>query len=167
MAWVALAPPAGAVIGLSVGALAFGPWLEGLVVPFGSMIASETTPHLLPVMRWAPPVLVGVAIAWAGLRTIGRTAAAAVALALVWIVPALTTGISNAAGSRVLARYPTEMIRYAVEVFTAALTTPALVLPPILTAVIVAAAGILSQRALHRRSRPGTTKGRATEPPRP
>ena len=164
---IAAAPPAGAVIGLSIGALALGPWLDGLVVPFGSLVTSETTPHLLAVLRWAPPVLVGAAIAWAGLRTIGRIAAAAAALALVWVVPALTTSILNAAGTRVLARYPAEMIRYAVEVFTAALTTPALVLPPILTTVIVAAAGIAGRHALRRQPPAGTTKDQATEPSRP
>lgn len=162
---IAAAPPAGAVIGLSTGALAFGPWLAGLVVPFGCLVTFERTPQLLAVLRWAPPVLVGATVAWAGLGTIGRIAAAGVGLVLVWVVPALTTGLSNAVGSRVLARYPAEMTQYAVEVFAAALTTPALVLPPILTTVIVAAAGIAGHRTLRRQPRRVTTTNQATKPP--
>ena len=148
---VAGAPPAAAVVGLSVGALALGPWLRGLLVPFGTVDVAPATIALVSALRWVPPVLVGAAVAWSGLRTVGRVAAAVVGLLLVWLVPALTTAISSSAGSRVLAHRPTEMARYAAEVLVAAATTPALVLPPLVVTVLVAGAGILGRGLRARR----------------
>ena len=147
----AVAPPAGAVVGLSVGALALGPWLSGLAFPFGSVATSPVSPALLAALRWAPAVLVGITIGWAGLRSAGRVAAALVGLLLLWVVPALTAGLVNAGGSRVLARYPAEMVRYAVEVVVAALTAPAIALPPLVVAAVVAAAVVLGDRLWPRR----------------
>ena len=86
-----------------------------------------------------PAALVGAAIGWAGVRTVGRALAAVVALVLVAVVPALTTAISSSAGSRVLAHDPREMAAYAVEVFAAASSTPVLVLPPLVVALVAAA----------------------------
>ncbi|GAA1854528.1 hypothetical protein ACFFOM_02585 [Microlunatus capsulatus] len=151
LALVATAPPGGAVVGLCVGALALGPWLSGLVVPSGSGYPSPGVLALLTALRWVPPVLVGLAVAWAGLRTPGRVAAAVVGLLLVWVVPALTTGLVNAGGSRALARDPAELVAYAAEVFRAALTTPALALPPIAVAVLVAVVGLVVGPVLRRR----------------
>lgn len=145
---IAAAPKAAAVIGLSIAALASGPWLESLVAPDFSFVYSPTTLQLLDVVRWAPPVLVGAAIAWSGLPTVGRVAAAGVGLLLLWVVPALTDAIESAAGTRVLARNPTGMARHASEVFNRALTTPELVLRHLLVAVVVAAVGILGHRIL-------------------
>lgn len=149
----AVAPPAGAVVGLSVGALALGPWLSGLAFPFGSVATSPVSPALLAALRWAPAVLVGITIGWAGLRSAGRVLAALVGLLLLWVVPALTAGLVNAGGSRVLARDPAEMVRYAVEVFTAALTTPAIAVPPLALAALVAAAVLLGNHLDPRRHR--------------
>lgn len=143
---IALAPRGAAVVGMSIGTLAFAPWLSGLIVPFDTISPGPVTIQLLAVARWVPAVLIGAAIAWSGLRTGLRVAAAAVSLLLLWVVPALTTAISSAAGSRVLAHDPSEMALYASEVFRAAATMPGLVLPPLVLAVAVAAAGILALR---------------------
>lgn len=143
---IALAPRGAAVVGMSIGTLAFAPWLSRLIVPFDAISPGPVTLQLLAVARWVPAVLIGAAIAWSGLRTGLRVAAAAVSLLLLWVVPALTTAISSAAGSRVLAHDPSEMALYATEVFRAAATTPALVLPPLVLAVVVAAAGTLALR---------------------
>ena len=98
-------------------------------------------------------MLVGAAIAWGGIRTAGRIAAAAVSLLLLWIVPALVTGVQSAVGSRALLRSPLDLLDYGWVVFTSALTMPELVLPRIVVAVVVAAAGIGLGEVFARRRR--------------
>ena len=148
---VAAAPRAGAVVGLSIAAVLFVSWLTGLIVPFGSVQTTELA-WLLNLLRWIPPILIGAAIAWAGVNTVGRVFAAAFGLLVLWIAPALITAVVNAAGSRVLARDPQLMAEYAVDVFGMALTMPELALPPLILAVVVAAIGLVG-RAILKRSR--------------
>jgi hypothetical protein len=150
---VAKAPKGGAVVGLSIGALATGPWLTAGVALSVLPLLSDVVRELLAQTRWLPPVLVGAAIAWGGLRTVGRVAAALFGLALVWIVPALSTGIFNAAGSRVLAHEPLEMLSYGVQVFELALVTPEYVIPPLVVAVVVAGLGIAGTAIIGRIAR--------------
>jgi hypothetical protein len=151
MLLVAAAPRAGAVVGLSIAAVASASWFTGLIVPFGSVPATELSP-LLDLVRWIPPVLVGAAIAWGGVNTVGRVIAALFGLVLLWVGPALITAVSMAAGSRVLAKDPPEMIDYAVGVFGMALTEPSVAIPPLVVAVVVAVIGLVL-RAVLRRSR--------------
>lgn len=160
MGLVAVGPGAAAVVGLSVAALASGPWLGALAFEVTDpRSASSMTLQLLELARWAPPVLVGAAIAWGGLRTTGQVAAAAASLLLLWVVPPLTTGIQSAAGSRVLADEPLVMAHYALTVFKRALTMPELVVRPLIVALVVAAAGILGQRILGHHRSAGTPHG--------
>ena len=154
MLLIAAAPRAGAVIGLSIAAVASMSWFTGLIVPFGSVQATELSP-LLDLVRWIPPILVGAAIAWGGVNTVGRVIAALIGLILLWVAPALITAVSMAAGSRVLAKDPPEMIDYALDVFGMALTQPSVVIPPLVVAVVVAVIGLVL-RAILRRSRART-----------
>jgi hypothetical protein len=147
---IARAPRAGALIGLSIAAVAAGWWLDALVVPNAALV-SETQLTLLGLAQWVPAILCGLAIAWCGITTIGRGIAAVVAVAAVVIGPAFATGVTSAAGTRVLARYPSEMVDYGVQVFQLALGTPALTLRPLLTAIIVAAVGLALGTVLRRR----------------
>ncbi|MET1017196.1 MAG: hypothetical protein ABWX76_10285 [Leifsonia flava] len=155
---IARAPRAGALVGLSIAAVAAGPWLSGLLSPIGSFPA-EWLVQVLGYTRWIPAILVGVAIAWCGVNTMGRVIASVVALVLLWIGPTLITAISAAAGSRVLAAYPSEMLDYGVGVFRMAVLMPELVVPPIVVAVVVAAIGLcgrmLLQRSRSAAARPG------------
>jgi hypothetical protein len=148
---VAAAPRAGALLGLSITALAAGPWLSQLIAPLGS-VPGDTQLVLLQSVRWVPPVLVGAAIAWARLGSFGRVVAALSGLLLVWVVPALVTGIVNSAGSRVMASDPVGMLEYGVQVFFAALTLAPVVVPELAVTVIVAGVG-LGVRAMLGRSR--------------
>ncbi|WP_353827489.1 hypothetical protein [Agromyces sp. SYSU T0242] len=148
MLLVAATPRAGAVIGLAVAAVLAPSWLGGLLLP-DPALGVDAEPALL-VLRWLPAVLVGAAIAWGGIGTIGRVAAALAALAVLWIGPALITAVSSAAGSRVLARHPQEMLDYAVEVFRSATTRPEVFVPPLVVAVVVAAIGLLGRNAARR-----------------
>jgi hypothetical protein len=164
---VARAPRGGAVVGLSVGALALAPWLSGSSTQFDTATTTAAAPALVfffGLLRWVPAVLVGVAIGWGGVRTVGRVLAAGTGLVLLWLVPALTTAISSAAGTRVLAHDQREMALYAGEVFVAASTTPALVLPPLGVALAVAVAVGTAVGLLRRRPRGDEVRPSAEQP---
>lgn len=149
MLLVAAAPRAGAMIALSIAAVAFGQWCSSLLVPRGTVPVAEIAP-MLDLIRWVPSVLVGVAIAWAGVGTVGRVLAAGASLVILWIGPAFITAVANAAGSRVLARDPAAMLEYGAGVFGMALTIPTIALPPLIVAVVVAAIGIVGRVILRR-----------------
>jgi len=151
LALVARAPRAGAVVALAVGAVAAGPWLAALIVPFGT--APTEIPPLLTLVQWVPPVLAGAAIAWAGIGSIGRILAAVGAVAIVWIGPAALTGVGYALGSRVLWNDPSGMVEAAVQVFTLALLTPELAWRPIVACLVTAAIGLGIRAMLVRRRR--------------
>ena len=86
---IARAPRAGALVGISIAAIVFGSWLSGLLVPFGTFPA-EPVAQLLSYVRWVPAVIIGAAIAWCGINTVGRVAAAIGSLLILWIAPALS-----------------------------------------------------------------------------
>ncbi|GAA1789821.1 hypothetical protein [Agromyces lapidis] len=148
---IARAPRAGAVIGLAIAAVLVSGWLHLLLAPEPAFAGEPA--WLWTAVRWVPAVLVGAAIAWGGVGTIGRVIAALASLAILWIGPALITAVSAAAGTRVLAREPAEMLDYGRRVFELALTDPALVVPPLVVAVCVAGVGLIGRALLGRSSR--------------
>lgn len=147
---VARAPRAGVVVAVSLAAVPIGSWLTTIIAAPVAFVTAEQA-AALSVVRWAPAVVVGLAIAWGGLATIGRWIAAVVALLSLWIAPAVVTAVSSAAGSRVLAPYPAEMLDYGLGVLRSALVVPALAVPPIIVAVVIAAVGIGLRLILARR----------------
>ena len=150
-AMIARMPRAGALIGLTLAAIAVGWWAGALILP-DPVFVTDAQSTLLGLLRWLPAILCGIAIAWCGVATIGRILAVITALAAIVIGPAFATAVTSAAGTRVLARYPAEMLDYGLQVFQSALTTPALTLRPLLTAIIVATVLLVLQALRRRRS---------------
>jgi hypothetical protein len=148
---IARAPRAGALLGLAVAAIATGAWL-GAVLSRG--LGDDAFAAVMPLLPWIAPILTGAAIAWAGLNTVGRVLAALVSVALVWIAPALVTGIANALGTRVLLRSPGDLADYGLGVFRMALLTPELALRPVVATLVVAAIGLVIRAVLRRRAIP-------------
>ncbi len=147
---ISRAPRAGALIGLSIGAIGVSEWISTALRPFTTM-SVEWAYSWVGLLQWVTPVLVGIAIAWAGIDTVGRVVSAIASLVMIWVAPALMTGVGNAAGSRVLAHDPPAMIEYAVQVFQMALFMPEPALRPIIAAVVVAAIGLALRWAVDRR----------------
>jgi len=148
---IARMPRAGALIGLSLAAVAAGWWVSALIIPSPGFV-SEMQTTLVGLVRWLPAILCGIAIAWCGVTSIGRVLAALTAVAAVAIGAAFATAVTSAAGSRVLARQLAEMLDYGVQVFGQALFTPALTLRPIVATLVVAIVG-LGVAAVLRRDR--------------
>lgn len=147
---IALAPSAGAVIAISIAAIVFTDWLNALVHPVG-VVATAPAMALLGGTRWVPAVIVGLAVVWCGLGTIGRVLAAMTGLLVLWIGPALGTAVTSAAGSRVLAANPAEMVDYGRQVFVSALGSPGGSLSLLIAAVIVMILGLAVRWAIRRR----------------
>jgi hypothetical protein len=139
---IARAPRAGALIGITLTALAQTFWLSNVIAPSHALYAGPIQMWVLAQLRWVPAILVGVGIAWAGVATVGRIVAALASLLILWVVPALVTGVANAAGTRALARDPAALLDYAVNVFRSALFLPELALPPLVVAITVAVCGL-------------------------
>lgn len=145
---VARAPRAGVLVGLGIGAVMSSSWLNALVVATLGSSSGQEVGDILGVIRWVPAVLVGAAIGWAGVGSVGRAAAAAGNLVALWVVPALITAVTSAAGSRVLAPHPREMLEYGYGVFVDAVLSFELAVQPLLVAVVVASLGLWVERLL-------------------
>lgn len=118
---LARAPRTGASIGATVAALACGVWLNALIVPPFGLVHSDAQLAVLGYVRWVPALLVGAVLVWCGTGGVGKVMAWLVNLLLLWAVPAGLTAVSYAAGSRVLAGDPEEMLAAARDVFVQAL----------------------------------------------
>jgi len=110
---------------------------------------------MLVIVPWIAPVLTGIAIAWTGVDTVARVIAGLLAIALIWISPAVMTALANALGNQVLIHSSADVIDYGVAVFQMALLTPELALRPIITTVVVAFIGLAVRAAIARRRRVG------------
>lgn len=148
---VAGAPRAGALLGLTVGAIGMASWTSALIDP--TRIGEGPMTAMLVIVPWITPVLTGIAIAWTGVNTAGRVIAALISVVLVWVAPALTTAIAAALGSRVLIRSGDDVIDYGIDVFQTALVTPELALRPIIATIVVAAIGLFTRALIRRRTR--------------
>lgn len=147
---IARAPRAGALIGLTISAVAAGIWVGGLFQPLW-LVGGDVITTLLGLTPWIAPILTGIAIAWAGLNTVGRVLAAVGSVALVWIAPALMTAVMSAVGSRL--RSPREMVDYALGIFPQALLIPELAWRPIIATMLAAAIAMTVKWMLRRRAR--------------
>lgn len=154
---IALTPPGGAVFGLTTGAIAAASWLP--IGFLGSVGGSLAPIWLLHGFTFATPLLVGAAVAWAGLRTVGRIVCAVVALCLVWVAPAVSTAVSAALGTRILARDLPGMLEYGRGVLSMYLTDGGLALQSLALAVVVAAVGLVGREVLARRAAAETVAG--------
>ncbi|WP_317232635.1 hypothetical protein [Clavibacter capsici] len=150
-ALVARAPAGLAVVATAFPVVLLGEWLGGLVSPGPTGALSETAYASLPVISWVPPVVLGVAIALTGLRTVGRVIGSVVAVLLLWIGTAIVVGVTYALGNRSMLRYPLELLDASGMVGGAVLRGQGGVLGQLAVAVVVGILGALVLRVVRRR----------------
>lgn len=112
--------PAPFTLSVSAAAVALGQWLIMLVA------AAFPTTTTLPAMvwnltAWLPPVVVGVAVGWCGVRSVGRAAASVASVVIIWAGPAFLTALFYGLGSRIYLQYPAELVPAMRQVFGLAL----------------------------------------------
>ncbi|MEW1956144.1 hypothetical protein [Kineococcus sp. NPDC059986] len=99
---------------------------------------------------WWSALLVGVVIAWGGLRSAAQVTGAVAALALVWLVPTAQTVLDGSVGNWTLLRFPADLVGTAVDVFRLRVTSTALVVPPLVVAAAVGLGGSLLSARVRR-----------------
>ncbi|MCO4275520.1 hypothetical protein NG701_13950 [Pseudarthrobacter sp. HLT3-5] len=135
----------------------------GLVaVPFGSWVgewagnlagAGNLSAPVMTLLRWLPAVLVGVALAWCGLRPACRAVVWLVNLAALWVVPALFISVNYVLGTRLPGRDPQEMVLMIRQILTATLGPDGGAGPTVLLALAIALAGAAVRELARRRRR--------------
>ncbi|UKF80677.1 hypothetical protein [Clavibacter californiensis] len=150
-ALIAHAPAGLAVAASAVPIVLLGGWLGGLVARGATGMLSDTAYAILPVISWVPPVVLGVAIALTGLRSVGRIVGSIVAVLLLWVGTAVVVGVTYALGNRVLLRYPLELLDAGGMVGGAVLRGEGGVLGQLAVAVVVGIIGAPVVRGVRRR----------------
>lgn len=113
--------PSPAIVAIGIGFAAVP--LTGWLVQWARVIFGDTGIPLwcLEAVRWAPAVLVGVALGFCGFIPIARIGVWVLDLFLLWFIPTAVTAFTAATGSRVFDADIAEMGAYGAEVFRAAL----------------------------------------------
>ena len=137
----------GATLGFAMAAIAAQAWLSSLVVPPGTFV-TQASMWWLDLARYVPAIIVGVAIAWCGIRSIGSVMAAVGSLLILWIAPVALMAVSVVVGSRALAQQPDQMFDYGAEVFMSMLTAAQNSIPPLLIAIVIAGIGLASRQLM-------------------
>lgn len=131
----------GVSVAASFGALALATWIGELLAP-GTTTPGPTMTELLTSLRWLPAVLVGVVLAWCGLRGGRHIGAWFAALALLWIVPAGLMTVQYAVGSRVLLNNPAEALQAGLDLLPLALGPDGPSLATLPVALIIGLVGV-------------------------
>jgi len=119
-------------LGLTLSAVPFAAWIVDAVTTLSP--PTGPAPEILLISRWLPPIIVGVALGWCGVRPPRRLGIWVISLAALWITPALFTSLWNALGMRVLDGDLQAMREVATQIFPLALSIGAL---PVLLALVL------------------------------
>lgn len=123
-------------LGVSLAAVPFVTWFA---TGFAEVAGPGGVPQALSLAwRWLPAVIVGLALAWCGIRPLRRLAVWAMSLLALWVTPALFTAASYALGMRVLNGDLAEMAQAGMQVFPMALAVGGW---PVVVAAGIGAAG--------------------------
>ncbi|WP_159618852.1 hypothetical protein [Ruania rhizosphaerae] len=125
-----------AAIAVAFAAAPVAAWARMLLLPEPAMAAPEVI-DVAGALRWLPAVLVGVALAWCGIRLSAKIAAWVLSLVLLWVMPALLTTIGYAADYRADVG---ERVGAGLDVLAAAMA-PGIAGPPVLVALAIAIVG--------------------------
>ena len=135
----------GATLGFALAAVAVEAWLRGLVVPPGTFV-TEASMWWLNLAGYVPAIIVGVAIAWCGIRSIGSVIAAVGSLLILWVAPVALMAVSVAVGSRAFAPQPDQAFDYGAEVLMSVQMAALNSIPPLLIAIVIAGIGLASRQ---------------------
>ena len=137
-------------LGIVLAAVPFANWIGTAITAFTTYMGYPQ--FIADVLRWLPAVIVGVTLAWCGVRPIGRLGVWVVGLLSVWIVPALFTAIMYALGSRVFDGDLGMMAEAGTQVFPQAV---AVLWQPAVVALVIGVIGVVVRMLVTRT--PGRT----------
>lgn len=131
--------PVRVALGVGLMAVPLASWIVGWFVNLSEI---GNVPAAIPTLaRWLPAVLVGVALAWCGVRPAARVLVWIVDLVLLWVVPALFISVNYVFGTRVYLGDFDEMAIMARQILAATLGPAGGAGPLVILALVIAAAG--------------------------
>lgn len=137
-----------AAFGVALAAVPFGEWVGRW---FLAVTGEVFPPVFLPaVVQWVPVIVVGLALAWCGIRPAWRLLVWVVSLLALWALPAAFMSIQYALGYRLILGDFAEMIAAGVDIFPALLNEDGVL--PVIAALVIAVVGTVV-RMLVRRTR--------------
>lgn len=149
---VGRAPVPGAVVGWALAAIAARWWLTGGSYPLPAGSFPSGASALAPLAVVLPGIVLGAALAWGGWGSRARVTAAVGSVIVVWIVPALVGAVQIAAGYRVYAGHPAELMHVAWTTVGRLLVEPEGVIAPLVALALgVVGAALLAVRRRSRR----------------
>ena len=141
LALLMLAARSRAMATLGVGCMAV-PFASWLAAAAAFMAGADAVPVSISMAwRWLPAVLVGLALAWCGIRPLVRLLVWAADVALLWLVPALFTSVNYVLGTRVHLGDFQEMAVLSRQILAATLGSSGGAGPNILVALVIGTAG--------------------------
>lgn len=144
--WLIAAPTtAPAALGVALAAVPFAAWLAQWVALFDGVTGAPA--FISMALRWLPAIIVGIALAWCGVRPAGRLLVWLLALSALWLTPALFTTIQYALGMRVLQGDLSMMAEAGSQVFPQALAVGWM---PVVVAFAIGVIGAVLVAALRR-----------------
>ncbi|MEE2522094.1 hypothetical protein V1639_08240 [Pseudarthrobacter sp. J75] len=146
-----LASPSRTRLALGVGFMA-APFVGWGADWFYSIVgAAHAGPISSLLFRWLPAVLVGLALAWCGVRPWRRLWVWAMDLLLLWVVPALFISVNYVFGTRVMLGDAGEMLLMGRDILKATLGPDGGAGPLLLLALVIGLAGAGVQLLVRRR----------------
>jgi hypothetical protein len=145
---LAAASPAVVALGVGLMAVPFENWLTSWAS--NAALVAQLQP-VLGLTRWVPAVLVGLALAWCGLRPPVRLLVWAADLVLLWVVPALFISVQYVLGTRVRLGDVPEMLLMSRQILAATLGPAGGGGLSVLVAVAIGLAGAGALEVLRRR----------------
>ncbi len=162
--WMASRPSAGiAAFGAALAAVPFGQWVSRWVLAFtGDAFAPTFLPELT---RWIPAVVVGVALAWCGIRPVWRIVVWVVSLLTLALLPSLFGAIQYGLGSRILGGDLVEMASASAQIFPMLLQETGIL--PVVVALVIGIVGTLVRMLMPTRREADAEQQPAVEEPSP
>lgn len=133
-------------LGVVLAAVPFANWIGTAITAFTTYMGYPQ--FVADVLRWLPAVIVGVTLAWCGIRPLVRLVVWVVGVLSVWILPALFTAIMYALGSRVFQGDLGMMAEAATQVFPQAV---AVMWQPAVVALAIGVIGLAARMLIARR----------------
>ena len=130
--------PGPVALGVALAAVPFASWVSHGVNAVTGPISQP--PLLIELVRWLPAVVVGLALAWCGVRPLRRLGVWAAGLFALWLLPALFVAAQYGLGMRVLQGDIAEMARASAQLFPLVLAEGGM---PVLVAAAIGAIGVV------------------------
>ncbi|MFV0535229.1 MAG: hypothetical protein ACK5MR_16495 [Cumulibacter sp.] len=131
-------------VGLLASAVPVASWINYVVAVFTGVGEGMSTWNT--VTHWLPAVIVGLVLAWCGVRPLARIAMWAAGFIVLWLIPPLFIAIPYSLGIRWIGSDLSIALASGVDVFGAALWQDA---RPLLAALVIAIAGTVVFTLVH------------------